>query len=551
MKQIFRKTVIVFVLLSMLFVIPACGGSGSDKIAVSDLGKYTIVYPAEYQDWQMEEVVLLQNVIEHITGKKIAAVPDTEAEKSREIILASSSRQTAVTEQVNAFANDMDYIITVSDGDLILGGKSYYGDMKAIYDLVNNYLGYDDLENIYTDPLSEIADTKTEIYKEPIFTIMVANPGKYPFSSAKDVKVMAEAGFNMTKLDISKFTAESFYTYAKWCARFNVRILQKTVYNLKTKEFNINDLEFSTTNPIIYGHYVRYEKETNDFARYSEMCDIYKEKYAKYGWKLVMNLSGGEDATLFEEAYEDDSIFKNADIISASCGLGIGQSGYIREFARLDMVNEFKKIASRNSNEFWMTVAESTGVIDSTIEKTPNAFRWKAYLALSFGVTGVEYSLYKRGNVINDDYTKGSRYDDIKQINEELLKMAEVYTQYEQLGVYVVNQQYDDTFTEIEDQYTGFGNVLTEFIPAAGYDTTSYLIGCFKAKDSSDKYAFVAVDLTEVSEIKTVMPASMFALNGEKVTQYKNGEPTELTITKTGYYAASISNGCGIFVTIE
>ena len=129
--------------------------------------------------------------------------------------------------------------------------------------------------------------------------------------------------------------------------------------------------------------------------------------------------------------------------------------------------------------------------------------------------------------------------------------MAEVYTQYEQLGVYVVNQQYDDTFTEIEDQYTGFGNVLTEFIPAAGYDTTSYLIGCFKAKDSSDKYAFVAVDLTEVSEIKTVMPASMFALNGEKVTQYKNGEPTELTITKTGYYAASISNGSGIFVTIE
>ena len=97
MKQIFRKTVIIFVLLSMLFVIPACGGSGSDKIAVSDLGKYTIVYPAEYQDWQMEEVVLLQNVIEHITGKKIAAVPDTEAEKSREIILASSSRQTAVT----------------------------------------------------------------------------------------------------------------------------------------------------------------------------------------------------------------------------------------------------------------------------------------------------------------------------------------------------------------------------------------------------------------------------------------------------------------------
>lgn len=556
MKKIFSKTITALLIFSMLFMLPACGPTPepSNGIKTSDLNKYTIVYPASYEDWQMEEVTLLQKAIKHITGSDIAAVPDTDAEKDNEIIFASSSRQTKLKEQTQSFASEMDYIIAVSDGDIILGGRSYYGDMKAAYDFINNYLGYNDLDDIYNEAKAEISGTETKTYTEPAFTIMVANPGKYPFSCANDVKVMADAGFNMTKLDVINFSPESFRTYAKWCARFNVRIIQKSVYNVKTKSFIINEQDFAVNNPIIYGHYARYETGSKALDMYSEMCDIYKKNYSKYGWKLVMNLStDGEVISkgIYDEAFSNKDLFKNADVISAKASFGVGRGTYTRQYPWFENIRQFKNIAQRNGNDMWMTVATNDGQMGGELQKIQNVFRWNAYIALCFGVNGVEYSLYKRGNVINDDYSKGPRYNDIKEINEELLKMSEAYLQYENLGVYTTDPtEENEEFIQIQNPYTDFDNVITEFIPAPGFESP-ILFGCFKSKDSDNKYAFVAVNLAALTDIKTIAPPSSFALNAKNVTIYTNGNPTELSLAKTGYYPAAIANGSGIFITVE
>ena len=556
MKKLFSKIMTALLAFSMLAMLPACGPTpnANNGIKTSDLNKYTIVYPASYEDWQMEEVTLLQKAIKHVTGSDIVAVPDTNEEKDNEIIFASSSRQTKLKEQTQSLASEMDYIIAVSDGDIILGGRSYYGDMKAAYDFINNYLGYNDLEDSYGEAKAEISGTETKTYTEPAFTIMVANPGKYPFSCAKDVKVMADAGFNMTKLDVTNFSPESFRTYAKWCARFNVRIIQKSVYNVKTKSFAINEQDFAVNNPIIYGHYARYETKSDLLDMYSEMCDIYKENYSQYGWKLVMNLSIDGEAisgAVYDEAINNNALFKNADVISAKAYFGTGTGSYSRQNSWLEYIRQFKNIAQRNGNDMWMTIASNDSRMDGEFQKIQNIFRWNAYIGLCFGVNGVEYSLYKRGNVINDDYSKGPRYDDIKEINEELLKMSEAYLQYEHIGVYTVDPNEDnDPFIQIQNPYTDFDNVITEFIPAPGFESP-VLFGCFKSKDSDNKYAFAAVNLAPLTENKTIAPPSSFALNAKNVTIYTNGDPTELALAKTGYYPVAIANGSGIFITVE
>lgn len=559
MKNTLRKTIASLLMLSMLVMLPACGPTptpsddAANGIKLSELGKYTIVYPASYEEWQMEEVTLIQKAVKHVTGSDISAVPDTEAEKDNEIIFASSNRQTSLSEQINALANDMDYIVAESNGDIILGGKSYYGDMRAAYDFVNNYLGYNDLDDIYGDAAQTISGTSTNTYKEPAFTIMVANPGKYPFSCANDVKVMADAGFNMVKLDSYKISTEDFRSYAKWCARFGVRIVLKSVYNIKEKTFDSTNLDVALSCPMMRGHHARYEEATYAYELYSEMCDVYKETYSKYGWKLVMKLESETDTEPFNAILENKGIFKNADIICISNDALNNVFGgyYTRSYERLDILNKLKTIATRNNNELWMAVTTSTATMSSDMAKAPNAFRWNAYIALGYGVTGIEYSLYKRGNVINDNYTKGTRYDDIKAINDELLKMSEIYTQYESLGIYTVDQSGEnDPFYNINEPYTGFGNVITEFISSPGYSSPT-LFGCFKSKTEDNKYAFVAVNLDSLTELSVIYPPSSFKLNGETVTLYDNGDATVQTLAKTGYYVISISNGAGVFVTIE
>ena len=119
MKKFIAVLTVLFVGLS----ITACAlPSNKETVQVAELADYTIVYPSNYKDWQMEEVYLLQNTIEHITGTRINAVPDSEPEAKREIILASSSRETAFSSQISSFANRMDYVVEVDNKDIVLGG---------------------------------------------------------------------------------------------------------------------------------------------------------------------------------------------------------------------------------------------------------------------------------------------------------------------------------------------------------------------------------------------------------------------------------------------
>ena len=80
-------------------------------VQVSELADYTIVYPSEYTEFRMDIVSELQDVIKHLTNVRINAIPDTEPEAEKEIILASSKRTTSFDAEIDDFASRMDYIV--------------------------------------------------------------------------------------------------------------------------------------------------------------------------------------------------------------------------------------------------------------------------------------------------------------------------------------------------------------------------------------------------------------------------------------------------------
>ncbi len=580
MKGIFKKAVAFVLLLTMLCSISACapGDPVADGVVMpSELAAFTIVYPADYTDSELDEIRLLQNVIHHITGSYVPVVPDTETPATNEIILASANRTTGVSETVKAFTSELDYVIALDGNNIVLGGKGYYGNMRAIYDFINNYLGYDDLNDTYADPTAQIKDTKTAIYTEPALTISVQHEGARPFSSAKDVKVMADAGFNMVRLDTSRFEPELYYDYTKWCARFGVRVLQRSVYSIKNRDFYVNDLEYSINNPIIFGHWAKYEASIDDIATYNDMCAAYAEKYEQYGWKLVMTAPAqkdnyleqyisaeeGRDPITYEKDENGDwvldeegnriplppventrekNIFNGAAILNADIGFGKGAPSESRDETRVNEFNKFMQLAKRNNRELWATI--SAGDI---IGKATNAYKWQSYLVLAYGVTGIEYTAY-RGVLVNNDFTVTDEYEIIQKVNLELLALAETYRKYELVGMTIVNPVFDDSFSVLD----AADNSILEHIQFTPISTEKpYLLSCFKEKDG-EKYAAVIVDLSEVETGTSVSPASGVKIGDSAVSYYRDGVLTDAKLSAaTGAYSVYVMNGSGAFAFVK
>ena len=82
-----KKFLPIFLTLMFTPLLASCTSAVShtpeetpEPILTSELAEYTIVYPSAYTQFRMDIVTELQDTIEHITGKKINAVPDSQPE---------------------------------------------------------------------------------------------------------------------------------------------------------------------------------------------------------------------------------------------------------------------------------------------------------------------------------------------------------------------------------------------------------------------------------------------------------------------------------------
>ncbi len=554
MKKIIYKIIAVLTLIGIIAALPACGKTPTEKpidgIKPTELGDYTIVYPSEYKDWQMEEVSLLQAAIKHVTGKDVQAVPDTAAESEKEIILASSKRDTFAKASVEALPGRLDFVISVSDDNkkIVLGGKDYFGDLRAACIFANKYLGYDDINGDHTNTVPVLHQTVTEIYSEPELAIMAYNPGKYPFPSIKEVYDMANAGFNMVELDFEKLTEEDRHNYIRWCTRFNIRILIRSVYDTINKTFNTYDLDETANNPIIYGHLARFtERHTDAYA-------VYKENYKQYGWKLAVKFGELSWDALSDELkayFTEDGCLTNADILVAN-----SEAFSINEYDRenhkyaLENIKYIADYAHNNGLEFWLSACQSDEpILNGALATYDNVFRYQSYLALAFGAKGVTYEHYRRGQIVNDDYTESDRYEIVQELNRELRIVSEALSGYEYLGLTTKNVDFMDQYMQISNLYEGEFAGIKSYTAPVGFELPT-ILAYYKAEDS-EKYAFIAVDTSELAQKPGVVPGAKYELSGTKITQYKDGEVKELTPSSDGTYRISAPNGGGVVVTIE
>ncbi len=544
--------------------------------SVRALGDYTIIYPANYQNpRQMTEVVLLSQVIEKLSGKKPAVASDAAASVTAKnyIVFASSSYNTEFDDKVDALANEMDYVICVDkDKNIILGGQTYYSDMRAAYDFINNYLGYDDIDDVYSIPEKEIAGEFTYTYEAPTFIIAAHNAAHNVFTKAviRDAK---DAHFNLMTADKNFCTDEEYMDIATWCVRFEMYFMAHASTNYETFDVTLTCEDFMLKNPMVKYVHLRDEPGEEIIPTIHKLAETFNSKYAQYGLKCYVNHF--RSGTIFE-ALESTGYLSNVPIT--------GFDAYLRNYSKvsigesihgyLSFLQIVKRVTDKYDQDFWMYLEsydlankkEKNGSTTAVKVYTSKTFRYTAYLAMCFGADAVNYFCYadttyykaegdwSHGQLLEEDFTPTKAWYDAKTTNEELEKLSKIYSQYINKAAYIIGPDEENEFTPI-DACTPYYSIIEEFLDKNGNEVSdkNYIVGCFDKKEGEGN-AFIIMNLEPLnaqSYTTTRGQKIKLKINGENVTFYQGGEKIDVAVDADGYYTPIMANGACIFVTVD
>ena len=525
-----------------------------ESVEILNLAEYTIVYPQDYSAWQMKEIYILRNVIKHITGKEIDIIPDSAPQREKEIIFAGANRSTLLDEHINALESRLDYIIAVADNDIILGGLDYFGGMKAAYDFINNYLGYDDIEDVYSAPKDKITGVNKYIYEEPNFTIMCGNFYKTPYTDIRFIKDVFDAHFNLFMIGNNQYDEESFQNVMNWCVRYNLRVILPVKVDESACTFELPFYDIYEDYPNIWGHYLRDEPMIRVMDVYSAIADQYKEKYSEKGWKALVNHLGNHTpAQLYIN--ETNGLFDSVDVVAFDYYFAMGNRDYhenelnVRpDDSILHIWEIFHDTAVQKDQEFWSYIMAF--YLDDY--NTSKMLRWSSYISMCFGVDAILYFNYQTW-VVDNKFNKLEHWYNAEKANAEIAFVGETLCDnYNYVGTYTINKSANDHFIYLEDFYCGFDDVITDFVIPQN-SMTPYLVGCYDEKDG-DGNAFLLVNMEELDYVpydETTAEPIKIKINGENVKFYREGELKEVEKDADGYYILEVGNGHCWFVTVD
>ncbi len=558
------KKKIIYSLLAILTVLSctACAkptATPDEGLPVSALSEYTIVYPAGYTEFRMDIVNELKSVIEHLTSATVKTAPDTEAVQGKEIILASSDRITAFDAEIDAFGSTMDYVVAVDGENIVLGGQNYYSDMRAVYDFINNYLGYDDIAKTYGTPTKKIDGIyKNADYKRPDFTI-VATCWTAHFGETYYIKDIADANFNMMTFFPLGHSELEMHKITRDCARFEVLLTE----SISNNENQMLYPELYTDCPAIYGAYLW--DEPIDVEMINGLIEDYLASYSQYGWKPMVNFASDN-----AKYWKDSESFNKLDAVTfdwyifvtntpEEAASELNGEGALYTFVMQNNLN----LSNELDMELWTYIQSykrSGGYFFPEV-----AYKWQMYMDLCFDTDAILYFEYmtqadpekhpwraSRNLVVNPDFSKGENYYYAQEANAEILKIHEILSGYEYLGAYTEQKredQYYANFTEYED----FG-VIEDIDDSKTMQLygrqNSYLIGCY-GKENSNEKAFILMNFDIPTGENNATLATKIKINGDKVTCYKNGIPEVMTPDANGYYEFRIKDADCYLVTVE
>ncbi len=524
----------------------------AETVLLSELNGYTIVYPAAYDEHRMEEVYILRDTIKDILGFELEIKSDAEEATGKKIILASSVTENGVSDTIQLFQSGFDYVIGTLNGNIILGGNNFYADMRAVYDFINNYLGYNDIDKVVTaEPKTDITGVNLKIHQEPLMTFLGSNFSVSPFTEQYAIRDMADAGFNMTLIEVGMYNEDQYRDFIKWCSRCEIKFMMR----------GMPDFSFKYTDcPAIWGHVVWDEPKVEKLAEVSAECDKYLAEYGKYGWKPFVNFAA---FTVGVDVEYNTPYFESVPVVSVDryFGNNVFDHPFRSNAGMFASFELYSAIAQRKNQDFWFYIEtynnKNWGI------NTHKSLRWSSYIGMSFGATGISYFQYgdcspnysaegdwSNGAIINYDYTKNAAWYDAKQNNEELTKLASTFLQYEHMFAYTLNvhNPSDKEVSIMQGAYSQFDTVLEEIQDK----TTRYLVGTFKEK-YGDGNAFTLVNLESITadEYKSDETTVKVKINGENVKFYLDGELQNISKDINGYYDVPMGNGYCWFITVE
>lgn len=532
----------------------------SGSVKTSDLGDYTVVYPSYYAeaDWQMTEVGLLCRTLSEMSGKDVKAAPDTEEINGKSIVFASTRALPAYDELLDALPSRLDYFIAADEsGNIVLGGQDYYGDMRAAYDFINNTLGYNDLDGVWSDPKEEISGVTPVLFSEPEFKILAGNFYKIPFTDPKAVRDMVRCGFNMTlNFTISCYeTEEQLRDYCLWCCRFGLPVLLTQRIRVKETTYaEYPNLAAYEDNPIIWGVYIVDEPDYPQRISLSLFVDEWKEKFKDKGWKTYVN-----DCIIGTKYYSCiGNTFENVDVL----GIDYYFEGGIRpqgepQYGQLPLnncesLNAWEKIyneAKRNGKEFWSYIR----AFELDRYNAAKMIPWSMFINLCYGPDGIAYFNYQTHLITNDTLEPTDAWYVSQKANETIMPIGQLLrSEYDHVGVHSENARKDDYFMYLESDYPYFGEEYGTF--DYGDDRSPYFFGLFEKKDGTGK-AFLMVNCSQLDnnsvENTTGKTVKFKPVGDQTLTFTRNGVPFDCSPDADGSYSFDCGNGCAVFVTID
>lgn len=155
---------------------------------------------------------------------------------------------------------ELDYIIAVRGDEIVIGGNDYYADVRAIYDFINNYIGYDDINGVFENEnkLKKITGFTLNRYTSNDFKIMAIDFGGIPYQRYDDIKAIKDANFNAILIDVCNYTKSQLYYFLKCCVRCGIEVVMRGV--------SYTDMYYDC--PIVLGHCMVNEPYGEDSFEY-------------------------------------------------------------------------------------------------------------------------------------------------------------------------------------------------------------------------------------------------------------------------------------------
>ncbi len=540
-------------------------------IEMSELKDYTIVYPSAYNEFRMDIVDELKAVIDAVTGSNVNIASDAEAVDGNKIILASATTEHSFKKEIDAFDDAMDYLIAVDGDNIVLGGKNYYADMRAMYAFAENNLGYTSYDNKYTDETKAISGVNITDYKHFDYMIQAATWGPN-FLEEQNIKDMADCNFNalMAHNVGGGYGKQGIHNLTKWMAKYEIELMLNM--NRSAKMY---DAELYWDCPMIYGASLWDEPHNEDMVEVQRLCEEFIENYNQYGWKPFVNYSG---------AYTDIPHANDCSAVSYDWYIFVclsytgDPSGSVEGCEAFNALESMRNLASQKNQKYWKYIQayrRKDGVFNPS-----KAFRWQMYMDLCFGVEGTMYFAYtwgegkpgegewsaafpESGLVSQVTLEKNENYDYAQIANAEILKMYDILKNYESIGAYTINKRDyyfnaetnpSNTWLGSFDEYTEF-DVIEDFVAASNDDgkKTQYLVGCFE-KDNSDESAFILMGIDLITDNEYGSDTDRLTkvkINGENPKFYFEGELMDLKPDADGYYTLNVANGYCWLITVE